>query len=104
MAASLIGALATPSQAAPAAKTTKAGFWSNSCEYGRACIRGSGSQLWWNLDGCGYHDIYILPAWGKAHGNSFRVVYRNGLWDEVAAWTDRPLDHTTETIGAWVPC
>jgi hypothetical protein len=104
MAASLIGALATPAQAAPPPKATEAGFWSNVCEYGHACIRGVGSQSWWNLDGCGWHDVYILPVWGKAHGNSFSVFYRNNLWDDVLAWTDRPLDYTTETTGAWVPC
>lgn len=104
MAASLIGVLATPAQAAPPPKATEAGFWSYSCESGRACIRGSGSHLWWNLDGCGYHDVFILPAWGQAHGNSFRVFYRNDLWDDVAAWTDRPLDHTNETVGVLVFC
>jgi hypothetical protein len=102
---SLVGVCAAPSQAAPEMKVG-AGHWSNSCDYGHACIEPTVHEpaTYWVFDGCGFHDFYILPAYGKAHGNAFRVTYQNNRWDDVEAWTSRPLDRYNETKYVYVYC
>ena len=103
-AASLTGLCATSAQAAPA--TVLGGFWAYDCPYGRACVETLTTDALdtWVFDGCGYHDIYANVTWGIAHGNKFRITYEDGRWDEVAAWTDRPLDKTNPTDYAYVYC
>ena len=95
----LAGVGATPSQAAT-------GHWSNTCDYGHACIAPDLPPPggWWVFDGCGFHEFYALPWSGKAHGNAFRVTYQNGHWDDVEAWTSRRLDARNETKYVYVYC
>lgn len=100
IAASLIGLSVTPAQAAPSAS----GFWSNKCEFGHACLEFRDIPSWWNIVGCGHHDIFMIPVYGKAHGNTFRVTYQNDRWDEVARWTERPLDSRNQLVSAYVFC
>ena len=102
---SVFGVCAAPSQAAPEIKVG-AGHWSNTCDYGHACIYPNlpPPGAWWVFDGCGFHDFYTLPWAGQAHGNAFRVTYQNGHWDDVEAWTSRRLDARNETKYVYVYC
>jgi len=102
---SLAGMSPAPSQAAPDLQL-KTGHWSNSCDAGHACIEPTTHwpATYYVFDGCYFHTIYILPAYGKAHGNAFRVTYQNDRWDDVEAWTSRPLDRLTETKYVYVYC
>jgi hypothetical protein len=104
-AASLVGLCAAPSQAAPEMKVG-AGHWSNRCDAGHACVEISGHRpaTYWVFDGCYFHTIYTLALSGVAHGNAFRVTYQNDHWDDVEAWTNRPLDNHTETKYVYVYC
>jgi hypothetical protein len=104
LATSLIGVCAAPAQAAPATVSAD-GYWSYSCEAGRACISAPGSpRLWWNFDGCGFHPTYGIADLGQAHGNRFRITYQDGRWDEVAPSTTRFLDLSNPISSAYVYC
>ncbi|MGW1430942.1 hypothetical protein ACWD6K_20280, partial [Streptomyces sp. NPDC002431] len=50
------------------------------------------SGPYWNVNGCGYHQVRDRYAGATAHGNAFQVVYLDGRWDEVRPWTSRGLD------------
>jgi hypothetical protein len=104
LAASLIGVCAAPAQAAPAT-VSAGGYWSYSCEAGRACISAPASpRLWWNFDGCGLHPLNAAADWAQAHGNSFRVTYQDNRWDDVAQWSSRFLDYSNAIISVYVYC
>lgn len=101
-AALMIGVGAVPADAAP-----PTGFWSSTCQDGRACIADSPSDhdaSWWNADGCGFQPLSIWAWRGRAHGNKFRVTYRDDRWDEVQPWTTRALDGTNPTKSIYVYC
>ncbi|HEX8870103.1 MAG TPA: hypothetical protein VF821_30860 [Lentzea sp.] len=104
-AAALMCANVSAAQAVPA-PLSAGGFWAYSCQAGRACIEGSTPPpyMWWNFDGCYFHELYMLPAKGQAHGNAFRVTYQNNKWDDVEPWTTRWLDAHNETKYAYVYC
>ncbi|MFJ6016645.1 hypothetical protein [Streptomyces sp. NPDC092952] len=81
----------------PASAADGGGFWAPTCEYGRACIKLSQGRSgpggpYWNVNGCGYHQVRDRYAGATAHGNAFQVVYLDGRWDEVRPWTSRGLD------------
>ncbi|MFE2374020.1 hypothetical protein [Streptomyces sp. NPDC059398] len=85
------------------------GYWSNQCDYGRACITLSGGRSGpggaiWNVIGCGFHEVNDYYGHAIAHGNTFVVYYRNNKWDRVVAWTDRGLDPTNVATNVWVSC
>ena len=104
MGASMVGLSTAPAQAAPAALSGD-GYWSYSCEAGRACISSPGSpRMWWNFDGCGPHRIDAIADVGQAHGNRFRITYQDYRWDEVAQFTSRFLDYSNPIISADVYC
>ncbi|MFC0543054.1 hypothetical protein [Kutzneria chonburiensis] len=99
-AAVLIGVCAVPAQAAP-----PTGFWSSTCQDGRACISDATTDpSWWNANGCGFQPLAIWAWRGQAHGNRFRVTYQDGRWDEVQPWTTRSLDGTNPTRSVFVYC
>ncbi|MFI6165279.1 hypothetical protein ACIBCN_00695 [Nocardia sp. NPDC051052] len=100
MAGSAIGLFAAPSQAAPEAG---GGYWSDHCDWGRACIQHIGGA-WYNLDGCGFHGINDLYTRAQAHGNGFRVYYQDGRTDDAAAWTTRGLDPNNRVVNVEVWC
>jgi hypothetical protein len=85
------------------------GYWSNSCDSGRACIKlsdgrsGPGGQIW-NFDGCGYHTINDFYDYGYAHGNAFDVHYADRTWDRVQPWSSRGLDGGNRVTGVTVIC
>ncbi|MFE6664265.1 hypothetical protein ACFVFH_12000 [Streptomyces sp. NPDC057697] len=83
------------------------GYWSTSCDFGRACIklsdRSSGKVIW-NVDGCGYHTINDFYDYGYAQGNPFVVHYADRSWDRVDAWSSRPLDGNNRVTGLTVNC
>jgi hypothetical protein len=98
-------AAGSSAQAAP----TAGGYWANSCEAGRACIKLSGGRSggggpYWNVDGCGYHTINDHYYYGFAHGNAFDVIYADARWDRVEPWTSRPLDPNNLVTGINVLC
>lgn len=104
MAATMTALFVSPAQAV----TEDGGFWASSCLDGRACIEANGPvnqpPQWWNFDGCYFHAFYLLPYYGRAHGNAFRVTYGDGRWDDVEAWSGRRLDGTNETKYVYVYC
>ncbi len=92
MAVPMIGLCATPSLAEEPEAT---GYWATFCESGRACVKSNvppGAKPWFNFNGCGRHAFFAKAVWGKAHGNKFRVTYKDNRWDEVNPGSDRPLD------------
>ncbi|MEV3914113.1 hypothetical protein [Streptomyces canus] len=66
-------------------------YKSYKCDDGRACVYDTSGQVW-NMEHCGNNPIYGRFNYAKAHGNSFRVWYRNNTWDFVPAWSERTLD------------
>ncbi|MCI3246512.1 MULTISPECIES: hypothetical protein [Streptomyces] len=85
------------------------GYWSFTCEYGRACLFLSGGRTTpngsvWNVNGCGSHQINDYFDFASAHGNHFIVTYLDNRWDRVDAWTDRLLDPSNLATNVWVFC
>lgn len=109
MAAPLIGVGATPALAESAAEQPElqAGSWETICLSGRACIRSNvpaGQPAWYNFNGCGSHTFTPRAFWGQAHGNRFRVTYKDNRWDEVAAGSNRALDGNNWPKSVFVYC
>jgi len=95
----LVGVCASPAQAADNS------YWASNCAAGRACVQVNNSQgSWWNLDGCGFHNLFLAPWAATAHGNSFRVTYQDGRWDDVNPWSTRRLDVNNRTVSVFVNC
>ncbi|MFG2441186.1 hypothetical protein [Streptomyces sp. NPDC048508] len=78
-------------------------YWSNKCDYGRACIYGVSGRVF-NADGCGNNSIHGNFDYAKAYGNSFRVWYQDNRWDLVPAWTERTLDGSNLVAKVEVYC
>lgn len=83
--AALVGSTGT------ASADTGANYWKEYCDYGRACIYHTSSQVW-NLPQCGTNPVNDFFYHAKAHGNSFKVYYVGGRWDYVPAWSERPIN------------
>ncbi|WP_406349252.1 hypothetical protein OHA44_36915 [Streptomyces sp. NBC_00144] len=85
------------------------GYWANQCDYGRACIKlGRGHTTMngpiWNVIGCGSHQINDYYGEAMAQGNSTEIYYIDNRWDDVAAWSSRPLDENNLATNIWVNC
>ena len=83
--------------------TASAAYVTYKCDYGRACVYDSSGQVW-NMEHCGNNPIYGSFKYAKAHGNSFRVWYRNNTWDFVPAWSERTLDGSNRVTQVDVYC
>lgn len=81
-------------------------YWAWACDYGRACLwhnLGMAHQAW-NVEHCAYSDVHDYYDGAHANGNSFRVFYQDGRWDQVDKWTSRPLDPNNLATGVYVYC
>jgi len=100
----LTGALTVGASPAAAAEY-QPDFWSDRCEYGRACIFPTYASGVWNAPNCG--ETY-LPAqsfyYAQSAANPFTVFYRDGRSDYVAGYTSRPLDYRNLVIKVVVWC
>ncbi|MEV5796035.1 hypothetical protein [Streptomyces sp. NPDC052192] len=71
-------------------------FWNYKCDDGRACVYHTDGNVW-NIEGCGVSGLNDHYNYAKAHGNSFRIWFkdaRNGApWGfvDVPAWTEVSL-------------
>ena len=93
----------------PATAADGGGYWAWGCEYGRVCVHLSGirstpSGSWYNLIGCGGHQIGDYYDEVVAYGNPANVHYIDDRWDRVNAWSNRPLDPTNLATNVWVLC
>jgi hypothetical protein len=85
------------------------GYWANQCDYGRACLHLSGRRSgpggeYWNVNGCGFHQIGDYYDFAIARGNHFIVTYIDNRWDRVEAWTSRELDPANLATNVYVAC
>ncbi|MFD7531722.1 hypothetical protein ACFV8E_29635 [Streptomyces sp. NPDC059849] len=85
------------------------GYWSTSCNAGRACLKLSGGRSgvggpYWNVVGCGYHTLKDHFEWATAYGNGFDVIYADQRWDRVQPYTPRGLDPNNLVTGVDVLC
>lgn len=104
MAVSMLGLCTIPAQAA-SRTPANGGYFSPVCDYGRACLRLKSNGDWYNLLGCADHPMGDYYYMAKAHGNSFRVLYKDrGAWDDVGPWVTRPLDPGNMVVNAFVGC
>ncbi|MWA16072.1 hypothetical protein [Streptomyces sp. BA2] len=83
--AALVGSTGT------ASADVGAEYWKEYCDYGRACIYHTSSQVW-NLPQCGTNPVNDYFYYAKAHGNAFRVYYQGERWDYVAPNSERPIN------------
>ncbi|MGQ4434322.1 hypothetical protein [Streptomyces sp. SAS_260] len=85
------------------------GYWAWQCDPGRACLHLSGGRAapggpYWNVNGCGPHQIGDYYDFAIARGNHFIVTYIDDRWDRVDAWTSRDLDPANLATNVWVFC
>ncbi|MET9628882.1 hypothetical protein ABZX92_15600 [Lentzea sp. NPDC006480] len=65
-------------------------YWSDHCDYGRACVHHVNGSVW-NVEHCGVTGLDDYYRHASAHGNPFTVFYKDGSSVYVAAWTNRTI-------------
>lgn len=78
-------------------------YWSNKCDYGRACVSKVSGDTW-NIEKCGVSGLNDYFGWAKSHGNAFTIYFENGTIAHLWAWDNKSFPSNTRARQVNVHC